>query len=224
MEGEGEVKGDTGMEIGSETNRKECTFHTSHRRCTDWLHSSTGVAASSRSMLRKQPFFSSFWKCHFPDGPTLLLLPPGYQKAVQTQPVSPGLPLGARSDLYSLGFFPLPILLYLFTAGCLFFYWLFYKGDEWALSRPCWALYIETLSHTHILSLSVLCVGVRFEELCVSFGYDWWRCLWTPRRSISPRTPGHSSSAWEDHHFKLSFGDRNVQKPFTSQLTCHYLN
>lgn len=60
-------------------------------------------------------------------GRTLLLLPPGYEKAVQTQPVSSGLPLGAVSDLYPLGFFLLLLLLirpllYLFTAGCLFFY------------------------------------------------------------------------------------------------------
>lgn len=67
-----------------------------------------------------------------------------------------GPPQGAVSDLYSLVFFPLlllvMILLYLFTAGCLFFHWLFYKGSEWALSRPCWASNRNVLTHTSCLS------------------------------------------------------------------------
>lgn len=104
-------------------------------------------------------------------------------------------------------FFFLPLLiltlLYLFTAGCLFFYWLFYKGYEWALSRPCWPLYIEMFSHTHPVSQLVVCLckrwricdskaeiatlnrPPRFDELCASFRYDWL-IDWHSERLVLP--------------------------------------
>lgn len=117
MEGEGEVRGDTGMEIGSKKKKqeRECTFHSSHMRWTDWLHRSTEVGYSSCFMLKKnQPFLSSFCLCHLPDGPASLLLPPGYEKAVQTQPVSPGLPRERYPTFTPLFFFSFFSSLWLF--------------------------------------------------------------------------------------------------------------
>lgn len=138
-------------------------------------------------LKKKQPFLSSFATRCLPDGPTLLLLPPGYEKAVQTQPVSPGLPLGAISDLYSLVFFPSSSS---HSDSSLFIYsWmpvllLIILQRIWAgfVSAVLGFIYRDVLTHT---SCSWLCISERwrirdqvlwsrFDKLCVSFQYDWW--------------------------------------------------
>lgn len=101
MEGEGEVKGDKGMESGKYT--KTSARFPQHARagpagCKDQQNSlfyAQNIPNRNGCPVLPSCCAGSFL---FP-GHTLLLLPPGYEKAVQTQPVSSGLPLGAVSDL-----------------------------------------------------------------------------------------------------------------------------
>ncbi len=111
-------------------------------------------------------------------------------------------PPGTLSNLSTVVFSLLPsslLLSYLFTAGCLFSYWLFYRGYEWALSLPCSALYrsllnmfspththLQTHTHTYanILSLSWLWVSVRCRDSCSQAQYVCDTC-WNPTVTIS---------------------------------------
>lgn len=197
MEGEGEVKGDTGMEIGSQKNRKASAHFTHHTRaeligCSaqqKWIRVSV-------SWPKQPPFLSSFCSYHLPDGPTLLLLPPGYEKAVQTQPVSPGPPPGSGiRPLLPCFFFPF------FSSLWLFFIYLqldacssidYFTKDLSGLCLGRAGLQTETFSHTHPASQLLVCrrkrwgicdgkakitilnLPSRFDDLCVSFGGDWW--------------------------------------------------
>lgn len=148
-------------------------------------------------MLKKnQPFLSSFCLCHLPDGPASLLLPPGYEKAVQTQPVSPGLPWERYPTFTPLFFFPssrrydsslfiyswMPVLLLIILQRI-------WVGFVWAVLG---FIYRDVLTHPHPVSQLVVCrckrwricdgkaeivilnLPSRFDKLCVSFGYDWW--------------------------------------------------
>lgn len=147
---------------------RSCTFHPSHTRWTDWLHSSTEVGCSSCfTPKKKDPSFplSAHAICqtellyffHLLDTRRLFkhnLFPQAF----------PWERYPTFTPLFSFLLLLLVMtLLYLFTAGCLFFYWLFYKGYEWALSQLGWALYIETFSHTHPVSQLAVCRWKRWR-------------------------------------------------------------
>lgn len=158
MEGEGEVKGDK----GENTQKRAHVSHNMHvlnRPAARVSRSGFSSLFYAQNIPNRNccPVLPSFCAGSFPfPGRTLLLLPPGYEKAVQTQPVSSGLPLGAVSDLYPLGFFfSFP---FFFSSFGLFFIYLqldacssidyFTKDMRGFVSAVLGALYRDLLSHT----------------------------------------------------------------------------
>lgn len=124
MEGEGEVKGDK----AENTQKRAHVSHNMHvlnRPAARVSRSGFSSLFYAQNIPNRNccPVLPSFCAGSFPfPGRTLLLLPPGYEKAVQTQPVSSGLPLGAVSDLYPLGFFFLFLSSSPHSASSLFIY------------------------------------------------------------------------------------------------------
>lgn len=187
MEGEGERKRET--ETGSEKANTSANCTHTHTELSRWV---TVWWRWAHSLLYTSQRFSSIQasSCTFPRSLLLLFLllplssfctpfplpslvrlfsPPALwprMKAVQTQPVSSGVPQGALSNLSTVVFSLFPFFLprsYLFTAGCLFSFWLFYREYAWALSLPCSALYrslLKMFSPTQTSSLSADCESV----------------------------------------------------------------